>query len=130
MTDALPGWNASSRGNNAVFMQASIAPDSGHTGLLESTSGFNNNGSSLTEFNDISFANVAATPEPSSLLLFCVGGWRWRSIKENVAGRIRCLTNEHVWLEWSTQDGVTGKYEHNSAIEDEADKSDPADGAR
>ncbi len=74
MADALPGWNASIGDNNAVCMQASIAPDAGQTGLLEFTSEFNNNGLSLTEFDDISFANVAATPEPSSLLLFGVGG--------------------------------------------------------
>ncbi len=74
MAGALRGWNASTGGNNAAFMQALIAPDAGQTGQLEFTSQFNNNVLTGTEFDGISFADVASTPEPSSLLLFGVGG--------------------------------------------------------
>jgi hypothetical protein len=68
------GSNAFDDGNNAAFMQAFIGPDPGQTGQLEFASEFNNNGSSWTEFDDVSFPNAAAIPEPSSLLLFGVGG--------------------------------------------------------
>jgi transcriptional regulator with XRE-family HTH domain len=74
MAGALPGWNASIGGNNMAFMQALTAPYVGQTGQLKFTSEFNNNGSTRTEFDHISFANAAAIPKPASLLLFGVGG--------------------------------------------------------
>ncbi|MGP8200238.1 MAG: helix-turn-helix domain-containing protein [Limisphaerales bacterium] len=74
MADPLPGWNASIDGNNAAFMEASIAPEPGQTGQIAFNSEFNNNGSTRTEFDDISFPNVTAPPEPSSMLLFGGGG--------------------------------------------------------
>jgi uncharacterized repeat protein (TIGR03803 family) len=74
MAGALLCWNASIGGNNTVFEQASIAPDAGQTRQLEFTSEFNNNGSTGSELDEMSFRSVTATPEPSSLLLFGVGG--------------------------------------------------------
>jgi len=71
---ALSGWNASIGGNNTVLTQGAIASDAGQTGQVGFTLEFNNNGSTGTAFDHNSSANVVATPEPSSLLLFGIGG--------------------------------------------------------
>ena len=86
VADALPGWNASIGGNNTVFVQASGAPDASQSGQNAFTSEFYNDGSTCTELEDISIANVVATPEPSSLLLFGLGGLAVALYKGNVAG--------------------------------------------
>lgn len=74
MANALVGSDTSASSINTVFLQTSIAPNAGQPGQVESSPEFNNNGSSPTEFDDISFPNVVTTPEPSSFLLFGVDG--------------------------------------------------------
>jgi hypothetical protein len=71
VANTLSSWHASIGDNN---MQVSVASGAGQTGQVGFTFEFNNNGSTETAFDDISSANMVATPEPSSLLLFGVGG--------------------------------------------------------